>query len=413
MWVRNENARVSSGHSCGSEPLDGTQTPNHKNGQAFYFRSRPSLTLPLARCCAGAPIDSRPLKTHTSRSFTRAARWTSGSASKHTASMNCGTIEGAGGNFSWFLQHVGAAMVLEGVETNGYGVFKQRTPKAVTQSDGSTKHVKDTWITFSGPTTIQHPSYRKVPFNIASDSADLALLSDSSSSSQQRIARLLNKSLGSKKQDAGPSPAKPPGTRDDDLGADYDVAGAVAVSPDEARPWAHHSREDLWRSLELAEGLAAERLTTTKRQAAEINSLRADSRRLCAIVSSLRAQTRPLIALKEDHRMALEQLRSRHASKHDDLVRKTMEERERADFLMVRLSMKEQSLSESRAQNRSFIARIGKQQRDAPIDAMLQKMQLDAREGTIRTTLRSELAQANRLNGLGPLPEPASPAMLR
>ena len=110
--------------------------------------------------------------------------------------------------------------------------------------------------------------------------------------------------------------------------------------------------------------------------------------------------------------MALEQLRSRHASEHDDLVRQTMEERERADDLMVRLSMKEQSLSESRAQNLSLIARIGKQQRDAPIDAMLQKMQLDAREGTIRT-LRSELAQANRLNGLGPLPEPASPAMLR
>ena len=95
------------------------------------------------------------------------------------------TIEGAGGTFSWFLQHVGAAMVLEGVETNGYGAFKKRSSKSVTQSDGSTKIVKDTWITFSGPTTIQHPSYRKVPFNIASDSADLALLSDSSSSSQQ------------------------------------------------------------------------------------------------------------------------------------------------------------------------------------------------------------------------------------
>ena len=87
---------------------------------------------------------------------------------------------------------------------------------------------------------------------------------------RQRIVRLLNKSLGAKKQDAGPSPAKPPGTRDDDPGADFDVAGAVAVSPDEARPWAHHSREDLWRRRELAEGLAAERLTTTKWQAAEI-----------------------------------------------------------------------------------------------------------------------------------------------
>ena len=81
------------------------------------------------------------------------------------------TVEGAGGNFSWFLQRRGAAMVLEGVETNGYGVFKLRSEKAATQSDGSTKSVKDTWITFSGPTTtIQHPSYRNVPFNTASDS---------------------------------------------------------------------------------------------------------------------------------------------------------------------------------------------------------------------------------------------------
>ena len=48
------------------------------------------------------------------------------------------TVEGARGTFAWwFLRYSGAAMVLEDSETNGYGVFKQRTSKAVTTQHGT------------------------------------------------------------------------------------------------------------------------------------------------------------------------------------------------------------------------------------------------------------------------------------
>ena len=160
--------------------------------------------------------------------------------------------------FTRWLKAADGTHICEGM-TCSYGLFKMS--KKITLASG--EKYMDTLVCFAGPGETINPQYRDVAYKLATDVTRLS----TDSPDHDRLLRLIQRRLAAKRPSSKPSPNKPPTPTAPR--AEYDEAGAIAVTPDPApsgRPGKSLSAQCLVRGCEHScEGSKRGRLNGRRR----------------------------------------------------------------------------------------------------------------------------------------------------